>query len=216
MPLQNRVDPLGNIHIVPEYGTCMGNRGILHNDQKTLVRYHRHKNWIICRLRVTNAAGNPINRTPMSTGQYTELFFLDEATALAAGHRPCGRCSRARYQQFVQFWRAGNPAESGKIDDVLHRERFKPYINTWRAKKRTFTAPLDDLPNGTFIILNPDPTAQPYLVQDDALLPWRFTGYGQPVERRRNADVIVLTPQSSVRTLQAGYQPQIFPDVYGE
>ena len=95
LALQNRVDPFGDIHAVPERGTCMGNRGILHDDQQQLRRYHNHKRWIICKLAHTDQRGSTVKRRPMSPEQYTELFFLDEATALAAGHRPCGRCSRA-------------------------------------------------------------------------------------------------------------------------
>ncbi|MCG3207458.1 MAG: hypothetical protein FOGNACKC_01058 [Anaerolineae bacterium] len=188
----------------------MGNRGILHDDQRQLRYYHRHKAWIICTLENRDKNGELIRRTPMTPGSYTELFFLDEATALAAGHRPCARCNRQRYTEFVHFWRLANPTETGSLDDVLHRDRFAPYQRTWRPKKRTYTAPIDELPPGTFIMLNPDPSARPYLVLEESLLPWSFGGYGQPSARRTGAEVIVLTPRSTVAALAAGYRPHIF------
>lgn len=209
MPTRNRVNPLGVIQPVPERWTCMGNRGILHDDRRRLQYYHRHKSWVICKLNFKEQ-----HRRRMTPGHYTELFFLDEATALAAGHRPCGRCSHNRYNEFLHFWQLGNPDESGNLDDVLHRDRFKPYRSSWRAKKRVFTAPIDELPTGVFIILNPDPTAQPYLILDDVMLPWNFDGYEKPVERRTNSQVVVLTPRSTVRALQAGYRPKIYPEEY--
>ncbi len=189
----------------------MGNRGILHDAQRSILHYHRHKNWVICKLSFKD-----YHRVPMTPHTYTELFFLDEATALAAGHRPCARCNRAGYNEFVHYWRRGNPTEIDKIDVVLHRERFKPYRRIWRGKKRTHRAPIDTLPSGTFIVLNPDPTAQPYLVFEDSLLPWRFDGYEAPVERRTNTNVILLTPPSTVRAMSAGYQPAIYPNIYGD
>jgi hypothetical protein len=214
LALQNRVDPFGDIHAVPERGTCMGNRGILHDDQQQLQRYHDHKRWTICKLAYQDQHGNSVKRSLMSPGQYTELFFLDEATALAAGHRPCGRCSRSRYQEFLHYWRMGNPDAAGRLDDVLHHDRFVPYKRVWRAKKRVYTAPIDGLPSGTFIMLDPDPSGQLYMIQEHRLLRWSFGGYGPPVEGRSGVDVIVITPQSTVRALAAGYQPVIYPAIY--
>jgi hypothetical protein len=207
MPLQNRVDPFGNILAIPERGTCMGNRGILHSEHQDLRRYHQHKNWVICRLDFKGR-----RRQVMTPGKYTELFFLDEATALAAGHRPCGECSRARYEEFGRFWRQTNPEQTGKIDDVLHRERFVPYQQVWHKKKRTHYMPIDDLPAGTFIVLNDG--VIPYLVLDDTLRLWSFSGYGPAIDRPIGQTVTVLTPPSTVQTLAAGYQPQIHPDPY--
>jgi hypothetical protein len=98
----------------------MGNRGILHDNHQNLRYYHKHKNWIICKLEFKAR-----KRTPMTPGKYTELFFLDEATALSAGHRPCAECNRYRYDEFRRCWRQANAAETGKIDDVLHRENLE-------------------------------------------------------------------------------------------
>ncbi len=208
MPLQNRVTPFGNIRAVSDYGTCMGNRGILHDAQRNVKHYHKHKNWVICRLEFKDR-----KRTIMTPGKYTELFFLDEATALAAGHRPCWECSRPRYNEFVRLWKQVNPEETDTIDNVLHRERFRPYQKDWPRKKRTYTAPLDSLPFGTFITLNPALDATPYLVLDDALRPWIFAGYGAPLSHSTTNQVVtVLTPPSTVRTLAHGYRPQIHPE----
>ena len=187
----------------------MGNRGILHNNSQEVVRYHQHKHWIICKLSFHNR-----HRPVMTPHRYTELFFLDEATALAAGHRPCAECNRTRYNEFLHYWHLGNPKEKGKLDDVLHRDRFVPYKNFWRAKKKVYTASIDTLPNGTFIMLNPDPTAQPYLVQDNLLVPWSFNGYEAPFKLRTGSEVVVLTPYSTVNTLAAGYQPKMYPNIF--
>lgn len=213
MTLQNRVNPFGNIIATPEYGTCMGNRGILHGNQQNLLRYHQHKHWVICRLKANDKKGDEIRRKPMTPHTYTELFFLDEATALAAGHRPCAECSRPRYNEFVKFWRLGNPGELRRIDEVLHEDRFVPYQTDWRKKKRLHLDwPLDDLPFGTIILLPNDPT--PYLVVNESLRPWGFAGYGQARERRIGLKVTLLTPPSTMRTLAAGYRPQIYPEPY--
>ena len=210
MTLQNRVDPLGVIQAVPERGTCMGNRGILHNDRQELIRYHRHKNWVICRLSFKER-----HRAVMSPHRYTELFFLDEATALAAGHRPCAECSRARYREFVHYWRLGNPDRlDEKMDNVLHQDRFRPYRRNMRTKKRVYTSPIDALPPGTFILLEPDPSTQPYLVLADSLRRWSFGGYGRPVARRTGVAVTVLTPRSMVNALAAGFRPQLHPETH--
>lgn len=205
MPLQNRVDPFGNIHAVTFKGTCLGNRGILHDNNKKLRYYHKHKAWIICRLAFKNR-----KRNLMTPGNYTELFFLDEATALAAGHRPCAECNRRRYQEFARLWQQANPQHRTEgIDDVLHRERFVPYQKNWQQKKRIHQMPITHLPSGTFIVLKLSANAIPYLVLNDALYPWSFAGYGQPIARPTGQTVHVLTPPSTVSTLAQGYHPQL-------
>ena len=103
MPLQNRVDPWGNILAVSARGAWLGNRGIIHNVQKQIVRPYQHQSWVTCRLRFKNR-----KRKIMSPSTYTELFFLDESTAFAAGHRPCGECRRERYRQFKELWVRAN------------------------------------------------------------------------------------------------------------
>jgi hypothetical protein len=210
MPLQNRVNPFSNIIAVSERGTCMGNRGILHDEQRRLKYYHKHKAWIICRLEFKGRY-----RQPMTPNRYTELFFLDEATALAAGHRPCAECSRPRYNEFVRLWKQANPGQNEPIDIILHRERFRSYQVDWRQKKQTYIAPLDSLPFGAFITLEAGLDATPYLVVDDSLRPWTFAGYDEPIPRPAGQLVTVLTPPSIVRTMAQGYRPRIYPEPYG-
>ncbi|MCB0165549.1 MAG: hypothetical protein KDI79_15065, partial [Anaerolineae bacterium] len=130
---------------------------------------------------------------------------------LAAGHRPCAECNRPRYNEFVRRWRQAHPDSIDSIDTVLHRARFVPRQPDWQQKKRTYTAQLDELPDGAFIILNTSREAVPFLVRADALYPWHFNGYGDPTPRPIHQLVTVLTPEPTVRTLTAGYRPHIYP-----
>jgi hypothetical protein len=199
-PRQNRVDPFGNIIAVPARGTLMGNRGCLHDDQGRIRRPFRLQRWIFCLL-----AFKGRRRRVMAPGKYTELFFLDEATALAAGHRPCAECQRERFNLFRQFWAdanrelCGNSTPSAQaLDAALHRERI-----TDTGTKVTYPAHISDLPNGVMLSLPDSP--QPYLLWRHQLLAWEPAGYGE----RRSADehslVSVLTPRSVVRALALGY-----------
>jgi hypothetical protein len=204
-PLQNRVTPFGEIVASAARGGLMGNRGILHDDRKRLGNARwRTKSWISCVLEWKGS-----QRTVMSPGSYTELFFLDEATACAAGHRPCAQCRRRDYNRFVAAWRqaAGigerTPVTASAIDARLHADRVAPRTRG----KITFTAPLGDLPDGTMVTL-PDATSQALLVLGDALLPWSPRGYGAPVGKPFGT-ASVLTPSSMVEALRAGYRPQI-------
>jgi hypothetical protein len=201
MPRQNRVTPYGEL-IGLGRGTFMGNRGCLHGDDGNTRRAHRGRRWIICALEFKG------RRLPLADpGRNTQLFFLDEATALAAGHRPCGECRRATYRAFVDAWTAGNPGAlpvgASTIDDldrVLHHQRTGP-------RER---ASLADLPDGTFVALNGDPW--PLLVLGDTLAEWRPDGYA-PLLPRPTTTVEVLTPRSTVNALRAGYPPQLHPTV---
>jgi hypothetical protein len=198
MPLQNRVTPAGEIIADPARGTLMGNRGILHDAQQRLgAARWRHPHWIYCRLTFKAR-----RRTVMAPHRYTELFFLDEATALAAGHRPCCECRREDFRRFQSAWRRafGQHASAGAIDRVLHQARVEP---RWRRQIR-FAAPLADLPDGVFVLLPEIPS--PLLVQDDWLHPWHPGGYGPP-RRRGPGTVRVLTPAPVIAVLRAGYQP---------
>ena len=147
MPLQNRVDPWGQLNAVNAKGAWLGNRGILHNDLKEIVAPWRHKSWVTCEL-----AYKDRKRTIFSSGSYSELFFLDEATALSAGHRPCAECRRERYTEFKECWIIANvdPLESkvlvSKIDKQLHSERALR-----GGKKVTYSDEFKNLPNGAFI-----------------------------------------------------------------
>ena len=178
-----------------------GNRGILHDDARRIVRRHASKAWITCVLEWRGR-----RRQVMTGRSWTELFFLDEVTALAAGHRPCAYCRRADYHAFVTAWSRGNPAlapTTGRravvVDGVLHAERRHP-----DGSKRTHWRPVESLPPGAMFLDG----EQPYLViEPEACAPWSFSGYG-PWQRRPGGMVEVLTPGSTVEALRAGYQPQ--------
>src|SRR5690348_11691300 len=118
MPLRNRVTPFGELVAIPERGTLMGNRGILHTPDRLVVRDWQVRRWIACRLEFHGR-----HRVVMTRGSYTELFFLDEATALADGHRPCAECRHADYRAFQAAWRTVYPERSvaaDAMDSVLH------------------------------------------------------------------------------------------------
>jgi hypothetical protein len=199
--LQNRVDPWGGLHAVANRGTLMGNRGILHDDANRIVKQWAHKGWVTCLL-----AYKTIKRPkPFSKSNYSELFFLDEATAFAAGHRPCATCQRDRYGQFKDAWiranmQGGNQAHVpiGDIDKALHVDRTMS-----GGAKCTFQARLGDLPVGTFVELR----GSAYLKTVAHLLPWSFSGYGKPAAMDAEQTVTVLTPESTVRAFAAGFVP---------
>jgi hypothetical protein len=201
MPLQNRVTPEGEIIAVAARGLMMGNRGgPLHGaDQALRRRRWVSKQWICCRLEF-----NGRRRQVMAPNRYTELFFLDEATALAAGHRPCFECRRQDFLWFASLWGTamGKPGRAtvGEMDTVLHQERV-----TARGEKVIYRGALDGLPSGAFVRLE----GQPYLVLSSWLLPWSPVGYGAPILRPDSGDVEVLTPRSTVAVLSAGYCPTV-------
>ncbi|NUM45444.1 MAG: hypothetical protein HUU38_12135 [Anaerolineales bacterium] len=201
MPRQNRVTPFGQLIATPERGTLMGNRGSLHNAHGQIRRPFVGQRWIICLL-----AFKGWHRTVMTPGQYTELFFLDEATALAAGHRPCAECQRPRFNLFRETWARANPQHTSLlrppatlIDAVLHGERAlsTPGIHLCPT--------LDDLPNGTYLAEGENA----FLVLNRTLLRWTPAGYTPHAEIPFPARV--LTPASVVRTLAAGYPVEIHP-----
>ncbi len=207
MAKQNRVTPNGQIIATPHRGDFMGNRGILHDDRQEIIRPFRLKAWIICLLDFKGR-----KQTIMAPGQYTQLFFLDEATALAAGHRPCFECQRQRAQAFRLAWLGANPelaagpnTRISQIDDVLHRERLTGEWAIRDRRKRTYESTLVSLPDGTFVDLN----GRPYLVWGRHLHPWSPAGYGQPFACPADAVVTVLTPPSTVGALAYGYTPAV-------
>lgn len=201
---QNRVNPWGEIVATPARGAWMGNRGALHNAAGRIVRHHRGQRWIICVLRFKGR-----QRTVMTPGQYTELFFLDEATALAAGHRPCAECQRPRFELFRRTWAAANPdlahgaiPSAVALDAALHMERIDA-----AGRKVTFRARLGDLPPGVLVAgVEPD---SPWLVGENRLWRWSFEGYTHGPAWEGTQEVGVLTPVSVVRTLAAGYPVQV-------
>lgn len=204
MPRQNRVTPFNEVVACPERGLFTGNRGVLHDaDGKLTGRQWTTKRWIICVL-VFKGRRRPL----MQPGRYTELFFLDEATALAAGHRPCRECRRADHDHFKQCWLKGNPGRvSGAnpridaIDDAIHEDR----IEAGTRRKKTYQADIANLPDGTFIVLDD----KAYLVWGDELCEWSPGGYVNPIRRLTSGLVVVLTPRSIVNALAAGYVPVI-------
>jgi len=198
VPFQNRVTPFGEIVALPGRGLMMGNRGIIHDAERRIVRAWQVRRWIACR---TEFRGRHIE--VMRPGRWTALFFLDEATALAAGHRPCGECRHTDYQRFRTLWEAthGGPADADAMDRVLHAERLDG------RKKRIYRAPITTLPDGAYVALEGDA----HLVWGDELLAWTDRGYGERRERPRTRIADVLTPPSIVALLEAGYPVSVHP-----
>jgi hypothetical protein len=201
MPLQNRVTPLGDIKALPGRGLLTGNRGILHDDARRIVRPWQVRRWIACRLHVPGR-----RRQLMRPHSWTELFFLDDAAALAAGHRPCAACRYADYKRFKALWIAchGGPAGADDIDATLHADR----VHRDRSK-RTYRAHLSGLPDGAYVQF--DGVAS--LVSGDKLFAWSDGGYVGLRARPINVQVDVLTPRSIVAVLSAGYAPQLHPSL---
>ena len=203
--LQNRVDPKGEIIKTEARGTMMGNRGVIHDVHQEIVRAYKHKAWITCALQFKGR-----HRTVMSLNRWTELFFLDEATAFAAGHRPCSECRHEKFKHFKLCWINGNPqygftmkVSIKEIDNIIHEERIDS-----KDEKVTHEANIHDLPNGTFIVWNADA----FLLADDLAYRWSPFGYAQGIAMPQVERVMVLTPRSIVSTFKAGYNVGIhFP-----
>ncbi|MCC6456299.1 MAG: hypothetical protein IT328_15195 [Caldilineaceae bacterium] len=203
-PRQNRVDPWIRLVATPARGLLMGNRGVLHDDKGHIVRTHQVTRWIICLLDFRGR-----KRTLMQPGRYTELFFLDEATALAAGHRPCAECQRARYQHFLDLWAQTQPGaglpHAAEVDAALHEARWH------RGNKVTYPARWSDLPDGVMVAALDDD--QPYLIGQGQLWRWHFTGYTPGPQWPPATVVRVLTPRPTVEILAAGYPVQVHPSL---
>jgi hypothetical protein len=203
MPLQNRVDPFGELIAVPSRGTLFGNRGgRFHTDARTLAtRRWASRQWICCVLDFKGRQRDVWGR------YYTELFFLDEPTAFAAGHRPCFECRRKDAEAFAEAWRKakglGTRPYADEIDEVLHGERL-----AGRAK-RLHRRAIDELPDGAFITLN----GEAFAVRGAQLLRWTPSGYSTQNPRPRGIVVDVLTPPLTVAVLSAGYCPNWHPSV---
>jgi hypothetical protein len=200
--LQNRVDPKGDLIKTTARGAWMGNRGVIHDEYQHIVRPFKLKAWLICLLDFKGR-----RREVMTPDRYTELFFLDEATAFSAGHRPCAECRRKSFNRFKTSWILSNP-EYGftektpiwKIDEVLHKER----INR-SGVKLTHPEEAKSLPNGAFILHN----NQPYAYADGLFFRWTPDGYDDGIPLPKTATVDVLTPKSVVNSFRAGYKPQL-------
>jgi hypothetical protein len=198
-PLQNRVTPLGALIADPGRGLVYGNRGCLHDAHGQIRRHHAGRRWIACRLEFRGWLRRPL----LQPGRFTELFFLDEATAMAAGHRACALCRREDYVRLGEIWRSLHPGDEGAdaIDATLHRERW----NAATRAPRLHEAALDGLPDGTFVLL----AGRPCLVVGDRLLPWSAGGYEAAVPRPRAGRATVITPPSLVEVLRSGWRPLV-------
>jgi hypothetical protein len=203
-PLRNRVSPSGELIATIHRGTMYGNRGVLHNEDLALVRRYQVRRWLVCVLEFRGR-----RRPMMRPGRYTELFFLDEAVALAAGHRPCAECRHAAYQSFRSAWTEALalPAKptADDIDRVLHRER-----RLAGGARVTYPAPLGELPDGVFIARD----GESWLVHDGGLRRWTPAGYS---DRTGPFDgpAAVLTPRATVAAIRAGYHPLLHPSASG-
>jgi hypothetical protein len=201
MPLQNRVTPSGDIIADPHRGLFTGNRGIIHDPAtKTLLRKRwSSPAWLTC---VCEFRGR--RRKVMGGRSWTELFFLDEATAFAAGHRPCFYCRRDDANRFRAAWEEGNGVTSvlaPDIDAVLHRERLAGA----RKRLHALPMPLEKLPEGAML----QSGAESYLIVQGKALQWSFAGYR--AAPNAIADAMLLTPPSTVRAFAAGYRPLLHP-----
>jgi hypothetical protein len=180
----------------------MGNRGLLHDEHQTIRRAFKLKAWITCVLQFKGR-----QRKVMSPDKYTELFFLDEATSFAAGHRPCFECRRKDAVRFKEFWLKGNPEYGfdekvpiGKIDEIIHQERIGK-----RGGKVMYEEMADRLPDGSFVEIE----EKAYLVARGKIFRWSPFGYEDGGTLPAGQQVKVLTPQSSVNAIRAGYLPQM-------
>jgi hypothetical protein len=180
VPLPNRVTPLGELIATPARGLVYGNRGCLHDASGRIRRHHNGRRWIACRLRFRGWHRSPL----LQPGRFTELFFLDEATAFAAGHRPCALCRREDYNRFMAI--VGEPGADA-VDARLHAERFSHHRG-------------DDLPDGAFVLRED----APWLVLGDELLRWTPAGYADR-RPRPNGAATVITPPTLLAVLRSGW-----------
>jgi len=203
MPLQNRVTPFGEIIAVSDRGLFTGNRGILHDPvARTLRRRWASKSWLICLC-----AFKGRQRTVMAPGHWTELFFLDEATALAAGHRPCFECRRKDAEAFRAAWAAGNGGlrlKTAEMDAMLHGERL-----SGREKRvHPLDRPISGLPNGAMIGVGDNS----FIVVAGCIRRWTPSGYVTATVEHRCS--MLLTPPSILRALTVGYRPRLHPSAF--
>ncbi len=202
MPLRNRATPQQEIIADHARGLVYANRGVLVDAHGEIRRRWGVRRWIACRLEFKGRRRRPL----MAPGRYTELFFLDEATAFAAGHRPCGECRYEDYTRFRALWQRLHPGQVGAdaMDEQLHAERVDPETREQHRHPISF----DDLPDGTFVLAD----ERPWLVLDDELLEWTPAGYvAERRARPRGATAMVLTPPSLLEVLRFGWEPATVP-----
>lgn len=207
--LQNRVDPSGQLHVRSERGAWLGNRGILHDEHKVIVKQWQHNGWVTCLLNCgeSTRTGATSRDKLFTKGNYSELFFLDEGTAFSAGHRPCAQCRNKRYREFKSAWAAANlhlltsaDPPYQEMDKILQDDRVGP------DGKKKYDEILALLPAGTMIELG----GVTCLIWRCRLYRWSFSGYS-PYEKKvaPTTSVKVLTPASIVRTYTTGFVPQV-------
>jgi hypothetical protein len=199
MPKQTRVNPAGELIATSARGTLMGNRGCLHDAAGRVIKRSARRAWVSCLLEF-----NGRRRTLMTPGHYTELFFLDEATALAAGHRPCSTCRREAARSFAEAWSIGHSsaerAGAEEIDKMLETQRA--------AGPTPLTTSITDFPDG--VIVQQRLSARFLLLRNRSARRWSFDGYGPPVDAATiTGPVDLVTPTGIVATLRAGYRPRI-------
>lgn len=194
MPLQNRVAPTGELVAHPGRGLVYGNRGCLHDADRRIRRRYNGRLWIACRLEFKGWHRSSL----MQPGRFTELFFLDEATAFAAGHRPCALCRREDYNRFGEIWRELHPTQQKavEIDAQLHGER----LDGARVQRR-HRARFDVLPDGAYVLHD----GEPWLALGDELHRWSPAGYTARAARP-SGTARLLTPPSLVHVLRAGWE----------
>ncbi len=197
MPLQNRVDPFGMIHAVPERGTMMGNRGGRIHDPatKTLNRRYASRRWIACVCEFRGRQRQVMGRS------YTELFFLDEVTAFAAGHRPCAECRRADFVRFTDMWRAAFGISSRRIADEMDAALHVERCVSGKGGVPISVAEAMELPQGAMVSTG----GSAFTMSDRAFLPWTFKGYGAPSPV--HSSLKLLTPPAIVKVFETGYVP---------
>ena len=197
MPLQNRVTPLSELIATPERGLVYGNRGCLHDGRGVIRRRQGTRRWIACQLSFRG------RRRPrmMAPGRYTELFFLDEVTALAAGHRPCAECRRPDYNRLTAIWSELHPDQHGadEIDAQLEAERLDG------RERRLHDISYRELPDGAFVLVD----GHPHLVRGSRLLAWSPGGYVSARPRPGHGSAEVITPPSLLALLERGWEPLV-------
>ena len=198
MPLQNRVTPSSELVAFPERGSLTGNRGVLHDDRRRIVRFSRGRRWIAC---LTEFRGR--RRALMRPGHYTELFFLDEATALAAGHRPCHECRRADAVRFREAWARATGADPGSSLEALDRSLDEDRLEA-PGRMRRWSAEARDLPDGAMVEIG----GEAYLIWDGGVCGWRPGGYTL-ARRAPSGRLRVLTPRVICAAIAAGYEPAV-------
>jgi hypothetical protein len=199
MPLRNRVTPLGDLVSSPHRGLVYGNRGCLHDEHGEIRRRYATRRWIARQLEFRGRRRTRL----MAPGKYTELFFLDDAAALAAGHRPCAECRRADYNRLVEVWSEIHPGQVGAdaIDEQLHAERH----DADSGERRLHDDRYRELPDGVFVL----DEGESCVLFDSRLLRWSPAGYTAHRTPRAHQRTIVLTPPSLVALLERGWSPLV-------